>query len=597
MVLYFKAKLAINFWRTHAHSIALLVILGLGALLRYYGLDWGLPYRFHVDEHQYVIDSTIRYWRAIVFTGDFNPHLSTYGTVPMYALILVRLIVLLPLALAQNIPLSWEYLTADHARITYLVGRAISATFSTATIYVFYLIGCALFSKRVGLLTAGLVALLVAIIQAAHYYTVDTMLIFFMALTLLQSIRIVQEGHSKYYVYAGICMALALATKLPVALSMALPLGMAHLFNQRALVWQGRLERGLINRCFDSRCIILIVVTLGLFLLISPFSLLDFEGLYLSRRTELNAVRNVTFAFFQPHATWTLAYYGLTPIVYELTTLLFFGMGIAIETVSLFGVFVALRSIDRSKILLLIWVLSFFLLISMNRIKTIRYILPLIPFLAVYGAFGLHKIIDGLSARRLGWLATTVFSLVVGFSLFYAIAFTRLYGERDSRLLASDWLYEHAPAGSVIVVEDEFTYMPPLGVPNSQLDRWNHDIAEPGYAPKQIHHVRVLFSPYYSQYEIADNSHRARQIRDTITGADYIVVSERHYHPYSRLPDYRPVEYQYYQDLFSGRLGYRLATVFDPSPHLLGITLNDDRAELFSKVFDNPKIWIFVRSE
>ena len=72
-------------------------------------------------------------------------------------------------------------------------------------------------------------------------------------------------------------------------------------------------------------------------------------------------------------------------------------------------------------------------------------------------------------------------------------------------------------------------------------------------------------------------------------------MSERHYQPYSRLPAYRPVEYQYYQDLFDGRSGYTLAVVFDPSPSLFGITLNDDGAELYSKVFDHPKIWIFER--
>jgi hypothetical protein len=272
-------------------------------------------------------------------------------------------------------------------------------------------------------------------------------------------------------------------------------------------------------------------------------------------------------------------------------------MGPAIEGVSLLGVLLALRSTDRPKFLLLVWVIPFFLGISLSRVKTIRYILPLIPFLAIYGAVGLHKIMEWLSARRHDWLSAAIVGMVLGLSLFNAVAFTRLYGERDSRLLASDWLYQHAPAGAIIVVEDEFTYAPPLGVPNAQVSRWNQNVVESGYELKQIHQVRVLFSPYYTAYEVADHGTRSAHIRDTIAGADYIVVSERHYHPYSRLPDYRPVEYQYYQELFGGKLGYRQAIVFDPSPHWLGIILNDDHAELFSKVVDHPKIWIFERSE
>jgi hypothetical protein len=172
-----------------------------------------------------------------------------------------------------------------------------------------------------------------------------------------------------------------------------------------------------------------------------------------------------------------------------------------------------------------------------------------------------------------------------------------MYGQTDSRLLASNWLYHHAPAGSTIVVEDEFTYTVPLGVSDDQVDYWNRYVVEPSYAPEQIHQVKVLFSPYYTKYENDSQASKIAHIYETIANAEYIVVSERHYQPYSRLPDYRPVEYQYYQNLFSGNLGYRLVATFDPSPNLFGITLNDDRAELYSKVFDHPKIWIFEQAK
>ena len=132
-------------------------------------------------------------------------------------------------------------------------------------------------------------------------------------------------------------------------------------------------------------------------------------------------------------------------------------------------------------------------------------------------------------------------------------------------------------------------------MPDDELSPWNQYVVEPADAPIRAHQVRVLFSPYYSHYESSPPADRAAHIRRTIRGADFIVVSERHYQPYSRLREARPVEHAYYQRLFSGESGYRLAALFDPSPHLFGIVLNDDRAELFSKVFDHPKIWIFQR--
>jgi hypothetical protein len=172
-----------------------------------------------------------------------------------------------------------------------------------------------------------------------------------------------------------------------------------------------------------------------------------------------------------------------------------------------------------------------------------------------------------------------------------------MYGQIDSRVQAATWLNHHASTGSTIVVEDEFTYTVPLGVPDDQVDYWNRSVIEPISAPKQLYRVKVLFSPYYTKYENDTPANKTTHIRETISGADYIVVSERHFQPYSRLPDYRPVEYQYYQNLFSGKLGYRLAATFDPSPSLFDLTLNDDRAELYSKAFDHPKIWIFERVE
>jgi hypothetical protein len=589
-----NAASLLDSWRSRKNAVLLIAVIALGTGLRFYGLRWGLPYRFHVDEHQYVVDSVLQYWQRIVYQGDFNPHLSTYGTLPMYALILARLAVLVPQALLHGIPLTTDYLTAEHAWITYSVGRAISAALSAASIYLFYLIGRRLYDETVGLLAAALVATTVSLIQAAHYYTVDSMLIFFLALGFLQAIHVMQRGGVRNYLLAGVYLALGLAVKLP-ALFLVPVLAVAHLFSQKMPVWRGQLDKSLLVRFFDRRLVFMGLAALAVFALTSPYNLLDFKALYLTGGN-LNAARNVKLAFLEPFQTWTLAYRGLIPYVYELSTLLSFGMGIAIEVASLIGMVFIGRRWGKSDRLLLAWVVPFFLVIGLNRVKTVRYILPLIPFLAVCGAAWLGALIRSSWQRQRSWLSPIVLGVVIGASLFYAIAFARLYGQRDSRLQASDWLYQHVPAESTIVVEDEFTYTAPLGVSDEEVDYWNRYVIDPAHdAPDQIHQVRVIFSPYYLSYETQDDDVKSAHIHDTIAGADYIVVSERHYQPYSRLPDYRPVEYQYYQDLFDGRSGYNLAAVFDPSPSLFGITLNDDGAELYSKAFDHPKIWIFER--
>lgn len=573
--------------------VLIVVILTLSAVLRFYGLQWGLPYRFHVDEHQYVIDSVLRYWQGVVYQGDLNPHLSTYGVLPLYTLILARLLILVPQAILYNIPLTAAYLTAEHAMVTYTVGRVISAALSVFTVYLFFVIGRRLYNDRVGLVAAALVATTVSLIQAAHYYTVDSMLIFFLALTFIQAVNILQKGDMRSYLLAGVCLALGLAVKLP-AILMGPVLIVAHLLNARQPVWQGQLDKALVRRFFNRPLIYMGLITLTTFAVISPYNLLDFKELYLSGGN-LNAARNIKLAFIEPFQTWTLAYYNLTPYVYEITTLLFYGMGPGNEVIALLGMLLMIRHPKKPDLLLLAWVIPFFVIIGLNQVKTVRYILPLMPFLTLCGAVWLDRLFMSVRLRRT-WVPAAVTLLVIGTGFFYAIAFTRLYGQEDSRLQASDWLYRNAPAGSIVVVEDEFTYTAPLGLPDDDIDPWNRSVLDPAVdAAEAIHSVRVIFSPYYTGYETLDNETKAAHIQETISGADYIVVSERHYHPYSRLPDYRPEEYRYYKDLFDGQLGYRLAVVFDPSPNLFGITLADDEAELYSKVFDHPKIWIFER--
>lgn len=581
----------------HKVALLLLAITLVGASLRFYELDWGEGFFFHVDERLYVVRRTLAYLRALYQSGDFNPHMSTYGTLPLYALMAARTLALTFMAMTQGIPFTADYFLADHLALTVLVGRTISAFLSSATVLVLYVIGKLLYNRVVGVLTAALVATTVALIQAAHYYTVDSMLLFFSALAFVPAIRMAQVGDRKSYILAGVCLALALAVKLP-ALFLVPILGVAHLQNLHGAQPLPQWNLNGFRRILDRRIFYAVGAALATYIVVSPFSVLDFQGLYLARNTELNALRNINLAFTKPLATWTLAYDGLIPYVYEVTTLLFFGLGFALNLTAWLGVVLMLRRRNRSDILLLAWIIPVFLVLGLSRIKTIRYILPLVPLLVVCGAVFLQALWRwGARSRPRAWLSRLMIVVVVGFTLFYAVAFTNMYGQRDSRLQASDWLYANAPPGSVVVLEDELYYTAQLGLPDEGLDRWNRALSDPDRLPSNVHTVRLLFSPYYdaNSYELLDDASRSAHIAATIDGADFVVVSERHYHTYSQLEQLRPVEHQYYQDLFDGTLGFRLAVVIDPSPNALGIVFDDDRAELYYKVFDHPKLWIFQR--
>ncbi len=96
----------------------------------------------------------------------------------------------------------------------YLVGRVWSALFATGTVLVVFLTGRLLYDRRVGLLAMLLMSTAVLDIQLAHYFTVDSFLTFFAALTIYYCVRIAKLGRWGDFALAGVAYGFATACKL-----------------------------------------------------------------------------------------------------------------------------------------------------------------------------------------------------------------------------------------------------------------------------------------------------------------------------------------------------------------------------------------------
>jgi hypothetical protein len=90
---------------------------------------------------------------------------------------------------------------------------------------------------------------------------------------------------------------------------------------------------------------------------------------------------------------------------------------------------------------------------------------------------------------------------------------------------------------------------------------------------------------------------KTRYIQERLALADYLVMDDTFVQFYEHLPDteHRVVK-QYYEDLFAERLGFRLMRTFKVYPRLAGTDINDDGAELTFRLFDHPRVFVFVRS-
>jgi hypothetical protein len=594
--------------RTHSHALfekanqLLFLILLLGISLRFYGLSWGLPYLFHYDEQFGVVFTSLRLEYNILKNFSFNPHFSSYGAFPLYLFLCVKNISLWISDELFHTAYSLKPLTAKSAwmyvvtleefyQTFSLIARYISACFGTMIIYLSYCIGKDLYTKKVGILSALFVALCVVLIQASHYGTVDNVLVFFILTTFVFSIKTFQTGRLKYYVLTGVSFGLALSTKLTSGL-LFVPILTAHLLRVRRENEVSTARASSFRRLFNKEIIVTFLVALGTYSVINPYAILDYKS-YFDISNQQGSALGIFFMFYADKIYEWIDYrasYHNTPMYwFHIKNLLLFGMGPLLGIVSLLGVLWACIKFTREDKLVLSWSILFFIIVGPWQFKPLRYLLPIIPFIIILGARWLIDIVFMVKNKIAANGIRGFIVIVVSFSLFYSIAFVNIFSEPDSRVQASDWIYQNVKPNATIVVEDKPHYTVPLGVKRGYVGMEK--------SKKPIYKVKILFDYKYFHYP-QDTAELREHIVKTVSDADYIIVSEFYYHAFKwkETDDLYPIEKRFYGMLFDGSLGFSLIKKFDPKPNFLGINFDDSAAELLFKIVDHPMILIFKRT-
>jgi hypothetical protein len=192
-------------------ALLLAVILAVGAALRLYGLNWDGGHWLHPDERQIYFIVQDLGWphspaEALSPDSPLNPQFFAYGSLPIY---------LLKIVAALLAPLSSVLRDPDNL---HLVGRPLAALFDLGTVYLTYRLAKRLERRGwAALFATALVGLAVLNIQLAHFYTADTLLTFFVMLTLNQAANVVQSEGWRHQITLGVAVGLAMATKISAA--------------------------------------------------------------------------------------------------------------------------------------------------------------------------------------------------------------------------------------------------------------------------------------------------------------------------------------------------------------------------------------------
>ena len=588
-------------WR----PLALFGTAFLGLALRLYGLDWdqmqaryqlllrlyGPGYaqgnNFHPDERQILFHVVQLSWPnspAQFFnpaTSPLNPHFFAYGSFPLYLL-----------AAVGNLLSHISPALATFASLT-LTGRVLNALFDTGTILLTGWLALLLTNDRtpgrryawsVALLAAALVAFTPLQVQLSHFYTVDTILLFFITLTILACVAVVDTGKPvRWSLIAGLGFGLALATKFSAA-PLAVPLLVAL-----AMRWYRHGLSSIILPLLLSICTTLIV-----FLIAMPYALLDLHN-FIQQVALQGSLANGTV-----DVPYTRQFAGTTPYLYEAQNMLFWGMGLTLGLAALAGfLWLCWRVWKRNAgpwLVVLSWVVVYGAITGSFYVKYMRYMLPIYPFLALMAASGLIALLrlirerpnrenSPASSRLATILPYTAIAIVLAGTMFQGLALLNVYSQPDTRIQASLWIYSHLKPGSVLTYEQ---WDDPLPV---AVD--NHD-------PNIYQQATYLDASGQQQTGLDlygdDTTTKAHQLANMLSAVDAITMAtDRLDKSIPRLPCLYPLTIHYYQLLFSGQLGFHLAAQFENHPNLFGITLDDSNADESYSVFDHPTGRIFVR--
>jgi hypothetical protein len=247
------------------------------------------------------------------------------------------------------------------------------------------------------------------------------------------------------------------------------------------------------------------------------------------------------------------------PGSYLLFAALPFGLGVPLAAAAGIGVAVALRRRTLADVVCLPYLLVTLVALATAPVPFVRYVLPVVPFLALVAARALMDLLG--SGRQ--WVRTVGFAalvLVLGYSGIYASqSVVRLTA--DARAQAEGQLTELIPPGASVTETEFANYYPSLDPSLYQIVACPEGTHDPG--------------------------------RLAACGADYLITSGMLINRALRDPARYATAYRNVQALREGRLGYvRIARFHDTYLHQGLYTALDP---MFEGYFVSPTIEIYRR--
>jgi hypothetical protein len=423
------------------HLIALGAALVVGLGLRVYGANHDLPYIYNVDEQLFVNLAMRMLWEGTLNPGWFGHPGTTliYPTAVTYAAILK---LGMYLGWFANLSEMRDYFHAAPT-VFFLLPRIFNAVAGTAVIAATFLVTRTAFSSAAAAAAALLVAVMPGQVAHSHLIRTDILLSLFVLLAAWQAAKIVDGRQLRHYLLAGGLTGLAITTKYPGIIVAAL-VPFAHVLSGRGWLteWWKVALAGL--------------AALVVAFVASPYLFLDFETVLRSVQREMRSEHvSANGEGFLKNLWWYI------------DVQLRGQLGLPILFLAAVGACTTLFERRKVGIVVLLFPLLFLPFISSLNLRWERWVLPVLPFVAVFAAGGATFLIE-LALARWSQFAQSALLLVIAATASAPLAYQAWQDDRtlmgaDTRNLAGDWILNNIEPGKPILME-AYTPQLPRGV-------------------------------------------------------------------------------------------------------------------------------------
>lgn len=363
-------------------AILLVLVIGsLGLYLRTSGNSFGLPFGDYADEAGIPVTAA-----RIVGSGDWNPHYFNYPPLTVYSIAVITSTIRCIEAMETSISTG-----LSTAELAHRIGRWLSAFYGLGCIFSVFFIAYLLFDYHVGLIAAMLMAVQPTLVFHSHLATVDMSLIFWMLSTSAFLALFVIEGKHLHVFIAAITTGIATAVKYN-GISLLVPVGLLFLLFS---LHKGYFFQTI--RWFLLRSVVLIFLAAITFLVLAPYTILDFDNFARDFLWEMNHQKVGHYAID------SMAEKQDVPrlrTLFEHASTIWRRLGAPVVLVLLVGLFFIIRErmVHQGAFFMIPLVLC--LSISWSKNAPERYTMLLFPFLIILASFGVTRLCAKFRYRR-----------------------------------------------------------------------------------------------------------------------------------------------------------------------------------------------------